>query len=98
MRVLSRSVDPRAKYQCADADEAHGVLDQPTFPITLSSTPAPPPSRSTMAPTAGACTTSARLTVVRDLAPTGAATVRPAAPVGTAVIRAVVGSSLGLRI
>ena len=56
--AASLVVEPSAKYQWSDADEAHGVAESPSGPTTATSAAAAPPSSSMVAATNGAFTTS----------------------------------------
>ncbi|TMK87131.1 MAG: hypothetical protein E6G57_11220 [Actinobacteria bacterium] len=59
-------VDPSAKYQLSDADDAHPVTLAPSGPPTPTSAAAAPPSSSTVAATNGAFTVSWARNTARD--------------------------------
>src|SRR3712207_5976339 len=61
----SRAVDPSARYQRSDADDAHGAVLNPVGPPICCSTTTSPPSTSTSAAANGAVTTSAYCTWTR---------------------------------
>src|SRR5947209_16292145 len=74
--VASLVVAPSAKYQLADADDAHWVTLSPRVPVTATSATASPPFSSTTADANVAVTTSASRTLARLAGPTSMGAVR----------------------
>ena len=82
-RIAPEAVEPWAKYHVDDVAEAHGAMLHPSGPTTVSDTPTPPPSNSTVAASHEPEAPSAGTTLVWPWAGTDTSAVPPLPPVAT---------------